>query len=220
MAVETVEYRVRRGDSLQTIVQAAGFPRRDWRRIYDAAYNRAFRSQRPDPDSIAPGDRLMLPRYNPAEIVDIGRRIQMVERRFGLLDEARNVLRQTLAALERQIDEAEDLMDRDLQRRVANMLTEADEVMERSRDIADECSDTSSCLGAGAYAGRLTLEARRLRQEASTLQRHMKKDEVAARKALKKIQQCFQVYVRAQRDTEREITRLRGLYRSASQRPY
>ena len=68
---ETVEYQVRRGDTLQNIIEAAGFPRRDWRRIYDAPYNRSIKSQRPDPALIQPGDRLMLPRFNARQIADI-----------------------------------------------------------------------------------------------------------------------------------------------------
>lgn len=216
MAVDTVEYRVRRGDTLQDIVQTAGFPRRDWRRIYDAPYNRTFRSQSPDPDHILPGGSFMLPRYNSAQVADIGRRIQMVERRFGMLSSDVTAFERTIRELESTIREARDLSERDLQRRVAELLRQAERVDERSREVADACRDAYTCAGAGKFR----LEARELRRQAAALQRTVKKGEVEARKALKKVQAAMRTYRRALSRAEHNLTELRDLYRQASQRPY
>ena len=38
MNFETVEYKVKKGDNLWNIVKGAGFPPKDWRKIYDAPY--------------------------------------------------------------------------------------------------------------------------------------------------------------------------------------
>lgn len=220
MAVDIVEYRVRRGDTLQDIVQTAGFPRRDWRRIYDAPYNRTFRSQSPDPDHILPGACLMLPRYNTAQVADIGQRIQMAERRFGLLSEDVTKLERIIRELESTIREAQDLSERDLQRRVAELLRQAERVDERSRDVVDACRDAYTCAGAGAASANFRLEARELRRQAASLQRTVKKGEVEARKTLKKIQAAMRKYLRALSRAERNLMELRNLYRQASQRPY
>ena len=50
----TTPYTVQSGDTLVRIAQQFGFP--DWRTIYDAPENAAFRQARPDPDKIFPGD--------------------------------------------------------------------------------------------------------------------------------------------------------------------
>ncbi len=66
--VETVEITVKRGETLKTLVARAGFPARDWLRIYNAGYNRKLRKLRPDPEAVQPGDRLLLPRYTPQDL--------------------------------------------------------------------------------------------------------------------------------------------------------
>ncbi len=220
MAVETVEYRVRRGDTLQNIIQRAGFPRRDWRRIYDAPYNRGIRSQRPDPDHIQPGDRLMLPRFNARQLADIVQRIQMVERRLSLMNTAVTEFEREIAQLEREIRDARQLSERDLERRVNALLRRATALDDLADAAADECSDMYSCMGAGAATARFQLEARRVRNEAGQLQRSFKKGEQAAIKALKKLTARLQVFSRAQSSTASDVSRLRALYRRAAQNPY
>lgn len=64
-SVETVEYTVKKGETLQRLVARAGFPPRDWLKLYNAAYNRKLRALRPDPQAVQPGDRLFLPKHTP-----------------------------------------------------------------------------------------------------------------------------------------------------------
>ncbi len=52
-------YTVRQGDYLSKIARNHGFG--DWRTIYDDPNNANFRTLRPDPNLIQPGDRLFIP---------------------------------------------------------------------------------------------------------------------------------------------------------------
>ncbi|MHC4399783.1 MAG: LysM peptidoglycan-binding domain-containing protein [Planctomycetota bacterium] len=52
-------YVVRRGDTLTRIARDHGFD--SWRTIYNHPDNAAFRRQRPNPDLIYPGDRIVIP---------------------------------------------------------------------------------------------------------------------------------------------------------------
>lgn len=220
MTVETVEYRVRRGDTLQNIVEGAGFPRRDWRRIYDASYNRAFKRLRPDPDQIEPGDRLMLPRFNQRQIADIMQRIQIVERRFSALSDAVTRMEREIAEAERAVEVTQDLSERDLQRRIDRLIDRAEGLEELAISASGECSDAYSCAGAGAVVVRFEGEARRIRTEAAALRRNVKKGERDALRALGKMRDRLRRYARAQTDTERNVQRLRDLYRRAASNPY
>ena len=56
-------YIVRSGDTLVRIAKQHGFA--DWRTIYNAPENAAFRRKRPDPDRIFPGDDLIIPDREP-----------------------------------------------------------------------------------------------------------------------------------------------------------
>lgn len=220
MTVETIEHRVRRGETLQDIVQSAGFPRREWRRIYDATYNRAFKSLRPDPDSIQPGDRLMLPRFNAHQIADIVQRIVIVERRLMLMDEAISEFERDITQMERTVREIQDASERDVQRRIAALERRAQDLHDLSTSCADECEDMYSCMGAGAAATRFEIQARRLRSEANNLQRNVKKGEKSALKNLKAMRDRLRDLRRAQSQSSTDTNRLRALYRRAAQNPY
>jgi len=58
------EYTVQAGDTLVRIAERFGFA--DWREIYHAPENAAFRKARPNPDRIFPGDQLIIPSRTPA----------------------------------------------------------------------------------------------------------------------------------------------------------
>ena len=52
-------------------MKANGFPPKDWKKIYDAPYNKKLRKLRPDPKVILPGDIVCLPRYSMEDIQGI-----------------------------------------------------------------------------------------------------------------------------------------------------
>lgn len=54
-------YVIRQGDCLSSIARAHGF--HHWRPIYEHPNNAGFRSLRPDPNVIFPGDRLFIPDF-------------------------------------------------------------------------------------------------------------------------------------------------------------
>lgn len=53
------DHIVRQGECLASLARRYGFA--DWRVIYDAPENAAFRQKRPDPNVILPGDTLFIP---------------------------------------------------------------------------------------------------------------------------------------------------------------
>ncbi|HTS29977.1 MAG TPA: LysM peptidoglycan-binding domain-containing protein [Bryobacteraceae bacterium] len=57
-------YVVKKGDTLSGIAQKTGY--KSWRDIYFSADNQAFRTKRPNPNLILPGDTLVLPNSGPA----------------------------------------------------------------------------------------------------------------------------------------------------------
>lgn len=97
--VETVEYTVQRGETLQKLVARAGFPPRDWIKLYNAAYNRKLRALRPDPEAVQPGDRLHLPKYTPQAMDAILLLLTSAQVRLDRLARAASEFERTLAAL-------------------------------------------------------------------------------------------------------------------------
>jgi len=77
--VKTVAYKVKKGDSLWSIVKIAGFPANDWKKIYEAPYNRELKSkiekEKRTPDLIFPGETVYLPAYNQK---DVKKQIELV----------------------------------------------------------------------------------------------------------------------------------------------
>lgn len=61
------KYTVRTGDCLSSIAAEHGFD--DWRLIYDAPANEAFRNKRPNPNLIYPGDTLIIPDTKPRKLL-------------------------------------------------------------------------------------------------------------------------------------------------------
>lgn len=220
MAVETVEYRVRRGDSLQDIVQTAGFPRRDWRRIYDAPYNRRLRAQRPDPDAIQPGDVVFLPRYNQRQLADIAARIQMVERRLGLLDREWRTVHDGVSDLKRRLDANTTLTEREMDRYVAEIQRKSRSLEQRASDAAAACIDLRVCLDGMRAMEDLHALGRLLRTRLQELKTKARRGERVLMQSMDKVMAVLREIERARTATGREVTRLRGLYRGAAQNPY
>lgn len=50
---------VRQGECLLSICQSYGFP--DWKKVYDDPGNEKLRQKRPDPNLLAPGDKVVIP---------------------------------------------------------------------------------------------------------------------------------------------------------------
>ena len=160
--VETVEYRVQRRDTLSNIVARAGFPARDWRRIYNAPYNRRFKRAHPDPNLILPGAILMLPRYSPQVIRDLAAKTQRarvsVERMESNADRLRDVVSQVRRRLrQRQGDTALPSRD-ELAPRAERFERMADQVIRHCRE--------ADCPQARRAAEALRDAAMWLREEA------------------------------------------------------
>ncbi|MEM7438024.1 MAG: hypothetical protein AAF393_00385 [Pseudomonadota bacterium] len=72
IAVEVKPYKVKKGDSLWNIVKAAGFPPKDWEKIYNAPYNSRLKSkikkEKRTPDLIFPGEIVFLPAFSQKDV--------------------------------------------------------------------------------------------------------------------------------------------------------
>src|SRR4051794_19706314 len=85
---------VSQGECLSSIAKLYGFA--DWRRIYNAPDNEAFRKKRPNPDVIYPGDVVQIPARDQTPLVlATGRRHKIIVKRV-----------QTRVRLQLEIDEA------------------------------------------------------------------------------------------------------------------
>ena len=60
------EHIVQQGESLSEVARKHGFT--DWRLIYDHPANAELKKQRPDPNILFPGDRVVLPEVKPKEV--------------------------------------------------------------------------------------------------------------------------------------------------------
>lgn len=70
--IQSVPYKVKKGDTLWGIVKKAGFPPKDWKKILKAKYNIDFvkklKKEKRTADEIFPGDIIFLPKFNKKSI--------------------------------------------------------------------------------------------------------------------------------------------------------
>ena len=214
--VETVNYRVRRGDTVQDIVQNAGFPRRDWRRIYDAPYNRQFRRRRPDPDHIESGDTFVLPRYNQRDIANLLRQVEQLRARVDRVNQGLDRVERQLASAEAVVNRREELSREQL----VSLRREANHLSDLVNEASGECSDEWSCVGAGLAAQSMANRERAVNQQIRALERARDQAANKAARALRGIRQELQRLRRAQRDALTELRQANATYRRASRAPY
>lgn len=222
--VETVKYRVRRRDTLSNIVSRQGFPARDWRRIYDAPYNRNFRREFPDPDQIQPGGILYLPRYSPRDLRDL----------VAKIDEAVTRLRETEAALE-SLDRAEVATRRAIERAPddrAAMLRQIGILMAAAQETRHR-AEQARALGRtgaspmtdmiGAQAPRLETMARKLDDRARRLGAEVRRQDADPGALLRQLDVIGSERARAQTHLGQMQARIHALkkeYQRASSNPY
>ena len=167
MGAETVEYVVKKDDSLWNIVKAAGFPPKDWKKIYAAKYNDRFRKDHPDPDKIFKGDKLRLPKYGPNAYAHLLSYLKEQETALGYY-------RDRIKAIEKSIairDETQAAGKAHL----AKLKKEAEALRDMGHSANDECSgDWEECLGAGMYANKMFREARGVMKEYDKYEKFMK----------------------------------------------
>lgn len=219
--VETVKYRVRRRDTLSNIVARAGFPARDWNRIYNAGFNRQFKKDFPDPNLIQPGATLILPRYNPSEIQQVLARIEEVQVRIEGAEQGLRRLEPVVTRARRELRTAED-----------------------ARRIADENAAFLESVSAGLCRDlngiesdcnrKLTEHARRMRRvtfgEGTALDRRIETFLAEARRAerdISRAQARLEALRRILTDTRARLATLRSVlnslrsdYRRMSRDPY
>ena len=214
--VETVEYRVRRRDCLEHIVAQAGFPARDWRRIYNANYNRRLRRQRPDPNHIEPGDIVVLPRYTARQLTDILNQINTVKNRMTRLGRG-------LTETENRIERIERAATKDAanwNNHITELRQEINRLDSLVNDATGECEDEWSCMGAGAAAQNMINRAREMQRQQSQLERE--RDVAADRVArtLRGLRQSLAQLHRAYDSASGEVERQSRTYTRNARNPY
>ena len=208
--VPTVEYKVKKGDNLWNIVKAAGFPAKDWEKIYRAPYNEKFRKLRPDPNIIQPGDVFVLPKYNGAEMGKIA--IRMMEAESKLAELAKKRLK-----LQGEIKKLLKEREPDL-KKIEQLKKEAKALEQLADDAANECSDQWSCLGAGAISQKFSNKAKAARREIESIKKNM--DIKGTKKALEKMDKLL---VEAGKEEDRVRAELKKLiveFEKANKVPY
>ncbi|MEN1679245.1 MAG: hypothetical protein AAGJ46_06600 [Planctomycetota bacterium] len=94
-------------ESYQSTMKAAGFPRKDWDKIYKAPYNKKLRKLRPSPEQIVSGDEIHLPKYSPKYIKDFIKRSVLLEKCYTDLESEIEKLRNKLKKAEKSRDAQE-----------------------------------------------------------------------------------------------------------------
>ncbi len=106
---EVVAYKVKKEDSLWNIVKTAGFPAKDWKKIYKARYNNKFadklKQENRSPDKIFPGEIIYLPKYNSKAIMAHFQELQTLKKIVSNSTQKMNVIQKSLSDLKGMKDE-------------------------------------------------------------------------------------------------------------------
>ena len=153
--IETIAYKVKKGDCLWNIVKDAGFPPNDWEKIYDAPYNRALKAkikkENRTPDLILPGEIVFLPAFNKSDMkkqIDVVKTIKKQMDKIGV----------PLPKLEKQI--------KDLKRQKNAERSEKENIFPGKEETR---------IDRGKWAGRKKKEIRRSHKKAHLVYRVCRK---------------------------------------------
>ena len=208
--VETIPYTVKKGDNLWNIVKEAGFPPKDWEKIYKAPYNDKFRKLRPDPNVIQPGDVLMVPRYNAEEMSKILLQMMDVESRLAELAKRRTKLQGEVGKLLKE-------REPDL-KKIEQLKKEAKALEDLADAAASECSDMYSCIGAGLVSQKFSNKAQAARKEIESIKKKM--DASGTKKALEKMNKLLDEAGKEEDKFRSELKKLQAEWKKAEKQPY
>lgn len=221
---DTVQYRVQRRDTLTNIVRRLGFPARDWRRIYDASYNRSFRRRHPDPNLILPGAILNVPRYSPETLRDLLAKLDAAQDALG--EAEAQMLR--LQRIERQLRQTiargpDDL--RRLRQRIAELREAAAEYRARAKRARRLWASGRSLHAdmLGAQAPRFEQTAERLDRQAAEMAREAERRSSDPHHLTRQLDLVHSKIAEAQRAAaalEARISALRTEHQRAARNPY
>ena len=216
MMVETVEYVVKKKDSLWNIVKQRGFPPKDWKRIYDAPYNKKLRKLRNDPNVVLPGDRINLPRYNPMEIQALLDRIVRAERR---LEETRRTRQAFLKDIQKIRARLKKRQTPD-KREIEQLRKRAEGLRDLGYAAANECADMYSCIGGGLVGQMFLNEARALNKKAEKIAARLVKETAKHEQIIQEMQKAMEQLEKAEARLMNDIQKRRKEWKKASVRPY
>ncbi len=178
--IQTIEFKVRKGDNLWNIVGNYGFPAKDWKKIYNAPYNKAFRKKCPDPHVIQPGNVFVLPRFAPRDIAILMNQMARIQDLLIRADAVVIHMEKTLKSAETSIKKKKEVKEAEIKK----LKKDAEAMVTLSTDAANECSDMYSCIGAGLVSDKLQRKSRVMAKHAAEVEKKFKTKHKDAEKAL------------------------------------
>lgn len=211
---ETRSIKVAQDDCLWKIVGKAGFPPKDWEKIYKAPYNAALRKKRPDPNVIHKGDIVVVPAYTPQDIVALTKGIRRAQDTLTRLEGVEDSLERAMADLERRGDTSAQ------ERRLKVVKQRHKEMISLADDAAAVCSGMYDCIGAGLasqnFQNRANVLAREIKAIEATIRQ--RKAEIAPRIAAAK--KTLAAFRKHRKGVAQDLAKLAAVWEKAKAKPY
>lgn len=216
MAVQTIDFKVRKGDNLWDIVGKYGFPSKDWKKIYNAPYNKAFRKKCPNPNVIQPGDIFVLPRFTPRDVADLMSRMTRVQDLLIRADAVVTNMEKTIKGAEAAIKKKKEVKEAEIKK----LKKDAEAMEDLAFDAANECSDMYSCIGAGLVSDKFQRKSRAMAKHAADVEKKFKTRHKDAEKALTAAKKLL-AEARKERDmVQNEMNKVTRDWIAAHAKPY
>lgn len=175
--VATKKITVKKGDCLWTIMKNHGFPAKEWKRVYTANYNAAFKKKHPNPDMIPPGAIFYLPAYTPDQLTKMFKSFVSGQKKIFDMQKKISSLKKALVLIEKDLEN--NLQP--TKQKIQALKAEAADLEWLSFQASGECSDVYSCIGGGLAGQKLYDESRALNRTAKKFELKLE-DGVAANK--------------------------------------
>ena len=214
--LQTVKFKVRKGDNLWDIVGKYGFPPKDWKKIYNAPYNKEFKKKRPDPNVIQPGDIFVLPKFTSRDIADIMNRMKVVQDLLIRADAIVSNMEKTIKGAETAIKKSKEVKEAEIKK----LKRDAEAMETLAFDAANECSDMYSCMGAGLVSDKFQRKSRDMAKHAADVEKKFKTKHKDAEKSLATAKKML-AEARKQRDAvQNEMNKVTRDFIDAHAKPY
>lgn len=215
-AIETVEIVVGKKDTLWDIVGRAGFPPRDWKKIYNAPFNKKFRSLRKDPHVIQPGDKFHLPKYNARDLAVIVNKIEKTVDRLQQVNTAYQELDKNIKAFEASLKNVSEVSSSE----IAKLKKRADRLDTLATDAGNTCADMYSCVGGGMASNKFQRKSAAAAKAAKELEKSFKASAEKGQKKLNEVKKTLGELDKDRMSMTNEVWRLHKQWVGAMQKPY
>ena len=214
--VETREITVKKDDNLWNIVKTAGFPPKDWEKIYNAPYNKSFKKKRTNPNHILSGDKFNVPKYGPKEIQDLVKKMGQVKKKIGTAKKTVTELKKIVQTVEDEVKKTNEVD----QKKVKKLIEKAESLEDIADSAAGECSDMYSCIGGGLASMNFGTKAQFVRDDAKQIEKKIAKDKASAQRSIDALKKAVEGVEKELTRDEAEVKRLEKELTKAHKNPY